>query len=96
MRFWFRELVGWCLLVLGLLGFAASYWGFLLHNHILEAGPMTFISFIVFRGGLQMLKIAVAARICLQAQEKMVEPKPRRAGYVASARPRTMTSTTAS
>jgi hypothetical protein len=68
MRFWLREIAGWLLLVLGLFGFYVSFL-LLLDQKPIDAGPLTFIAFIVFRGGMQLLKVAVAARICLQAQE---------------------------
>ncbi|MGE3804891.1 MAG: hypothetical protein AB7K24_09490 [Gemmataceae bacterium] len=68
MRFWLREIIGWFLLVLGLIGFGTSYW-LLLDQRPIDAAPLTFIAFIIFRGGMQLLKMGVAARICLQGQE---------------------------
>ena len=81
MRFWVRELAGWLLVVCGLLLFWLVL--ALLNDQtdgrpsprILEAGPVTLIGVIVFRGGIHLLKVAVAARICLQAQER---PRPER------------------
>ncbi len=72
MRFWSREIGGWALIVLGLVVFYRSY--FLLtdgSNKILEGGAVTLVGIILFRGGIHLLKVAVAARICLQAQEKL-------------------------
>ena len=70
MRFWAREVVGWALVILGLFVF---FWCFLLliQHYILEGGPLTLIGVIIFRGGIHLLKVAVAARVAQQAQEKM-------------------------
>ncbi|GIW81260.1 MAG: hypothetical protein KatS3mg105_3067 [Gemmatales bacterium] len=72
MWFWIRELGGWALVGLGLFGFyicAALLSGS--PPRLIESIPMTFISFIVFRGGIQLLKTAVAARICLEADRRL-------------------------
>jgi hypothetical protein len=70
MRFWVREAAGWLLIALGLYVFWLCY--LLLQGHsILEAGPLAFIGFIIFRGGIHLLKVAVAARICLQVQGRL-------------------------
>ena len=78
MRFWFRELAGWLLVGLGLYLFLivttemlnpAIQW-----EQYLEAGPMTLIGFILFRGGIHLLKVAVAARICMQASAELTRP----------------------
>src|SRR5205085_4861952 len=73
MRFWIRELAGWLLIGLGLYVFFACY--VILVNqgpHLIEAGPLTFIGFIIFRGGIHLLKVATAARICLHAQSEIL------------------------
>ena len=66
MTLWLRELAGWLLVA----------WGALLlydaalkidSQQIFEAGPLTVIGIIVFRGGIHLLKVAVAARICMKA-----------------------------
>jgi hypothetical protein len=83
MRFWFRELAGWLLILLGLFVFYLC-WALLVRNHIVEAGPMTLIGIIIFRGGIHLLKVAVAARICLDAQKQMNDnPKPLRPNLTA-------------
>jgi hypothetical protein len=80
MRFWIREIMGWLLVGLGLFVFYMCVT--LLFNHsVIEVGPLFVIGIVVFRGGIHLLKVAVAARICLQAQGKMdaapaVVPKP--------------------
>ena len=69
MRFWIREIMGWILVGLGLLVFYMCV--VLFFNHlVIQVGPLFVIGIVVFRGGIHLLKVAVAARICLQAQEK--------------------------
>ena len=88
MRFWIRELAGWLLIALGLYVFFICY--VILVNqgpHLIEAGPLTFIGFIIFRGGIHLLKVATAARICLHAQGEIlrkdnVPKRPAREGAV--------------
>lgn len=80
MRFWLRELAGWLLVCLGLLIFYACF--VLLANHfITEAGPLVVVGIFVFRGGIHLLKTAIAARVCLHANAQMLqrEPGPERA-----------------
>jgi hypothetical protein len=70
MRFWIRETLGWVLVGLGLFDFYMCV--VLLFNHsVIEVGPMFVIGIVVFRGGIHLLKVAVAARICMQAQAKI-------------------------
>jgi hypothetical protein len=63
MRFayWSREVAGWVLILGGLYAFVQAY-DLLLSKRIFEATPMVFIGFIVFRGGVHVLKVAVAAQ----------------------------------
>jgi len=98
MRFWSREIAGWGLVVLGLLMFYQCF-HFLNRTVVLrdangvervelrpgyiEAGQWSIIGIFVFRGGIHLLKVAVAARVCMQANEqskpeKKVAPMPRR------------------
>jgi hypothetical protein len=77
MRFWGREIAGWLLLLMGLYVFLTCY--AMLANidqppRILEAGPLVVIGFVVFRGGIHLLKVAAAARVCLQAQAMLKGP----------------------
>lgn len=74
MRFWTREIAGWLLVLLGLFGFYICV-ALLLRGKIVETGPMMFIAIVVFRGGLHLLKVALAARICAQAQESALAPE---------------------
>lgn len=68
MRYWMREVAGWLLVGLGLMTFYLSY--LMLRNHdVMEAWPLAFIGFILFRGGIHLLKVAVAARLWARAQQ---------------------------
>jgi len=70
MRFWIREVMGWLLVGMGLFVFYMCL--VLLFNHyITEVGVVFIIGIIVFRGGIHLLKVAVAARICMLAQGKI-------------------------
>jgi hypothetical protein len=69
MRFWIRELAGWVLVGLGLLTFYGCY-EMLLRRNVVETGTLTVIGIFLFRGGIHLLKMAVAAQICLQAQQE--------------------------
>jgi hypothetical protein len=66
---WIRELAGWLLIGLGLLVFLYAL-ETLERGRPIEAGPATLIGIVVFRGGIHLLKVAVAARVCLRAQEQ--------------------------
>jgi hypothetical protein len=76
--YWSREVAGWLLILAGLLTFWQAY-VFLLDRRILEAGPLSFIGFIVFRGGVHVLKVAVAAQAA-RGQTEAAQPPARRIG----------------
>ena len=59
---WAREIAGWVLLGVGLAAFAVCYLVFLLDRRGVSAAVLGFIGFVVFRGGLHLLKVAMAAR----------------------------------
>lgn len=67
-----REIGGWLLVVLGLWAFRES-WLMLRDRQIFEAPTMAVIGFIVFRGGIHLLKVAVAARITAQTGRQLDE-----------------------
>jgi len=81
MRYWWREIAGWLLVGLGLYLFFISA-ALLLGPEFdwpqfVQVGPMIVIAFVVFRGGIHLLKVAVAARICMQAQSEILrQDKP--------------------
>jgi hypothetical protein len=53
--------VGWALILLGLAAFWNSY-VLLMNKMVFQAGPTVFMGFIIFRGGIHILKVAVAAQ----------------------------------
>jgi hypothetical protein len=68
-HYWVREILGWVLVVIGLYVFLVCLAILLRPNpSILEAPPLVIIGIIVFRGGIHLLKVAVAARVCMQTQ----------------------------
>jgi hypothetical protein len=76
MRFWIREILGWALVLLGLAVFWICFLMLVSRPPLLlQAGMLTFIGFILFRGGLHLLKVAVAARICLHAERQIERQK---------------------
>src|SRR5438105_3031074 len=79
MRFWTRELAGWLLIVVGLFIFRQCY-NLLSHpeQFFLQGSALTLIGIIVFRGGIHLLKIAVAAQVCVQANESLEQRVPAR------------------
>jgi hypothetical protein len=68
-RFWFRELAGWLLVAMGLYVFVVCL-ALLLHPQpgICEASGLSVIGIVVFRGGIHLLKVAVAARVSMAAR----------------------------
>jgi hypothetical protein len=87
MRFWTREIAGWALLTLGLYTFYRDYQ--LLLGEVprpLEEAMLTVIGVFVFRGGIQLLKVAVAARVCLEAQFRQERDRAKPGGMLMSSR----------
>jgi hypothetical protein len=70
--FYVREVAGWVLMVLGLWLFYQSY-ALLMNRMIIQSGPTVLMGIVVFRGGIHLLKVAVAARVCQQAP---IESRP--------------------
>ena len=75
--YWSREVAGWLLILVGLWIFWNTY--VLLNNRrIFEAAPMAFIGFVVFRGAVHLLKVAVAAQAARTLPETSAQPTTRR------------------
>ena len=70
MRYWLRELGGWALVLIGLI-FCYLAFELTVRNKILNAWPVALMGIFVFRGGIHLLKVAMAARVCQQAQERL-------------------------
>lgn len=70
MRYWWRELGGWLLIGAGMLFFFVAY-QFCDRRRLLEAWPIALMGIVIFWGGIHLLKVAVAARICQQAQDRL-------------------------
>jgi hypothetical protein len=76
MRFWWREVAGWLLVLLGLVVFYECFVLLVNEHAIFETGPLMLIGIILFRGGIQLLKVALAARIATQAREQVSATRP--------------------
>jgi hypothetical protein len=74
MRFWGREIAGWLLVGLGLFVFYICFDMLLQRDpYLIQVGPMSVIGIFIFRGGIHLLKVAVAARICTQPPPRSPE-----------------------
>jgi hypothetical protein len=67
MRYLWREIIGWALVALGVVIFLWAALLLTIYHGVFEAGPMTIAGIFVFRGGIHLLKVAVAARVCTEA-----------------------------
>jgi NADH:ubiquinone oxidoreductase subunit 6 (subunit J) len=79
-RFWFRELIGWLLIAIGLYVFAVCLSSLATPPApgvygLLEAPILTVIGIFIFRGGIHLLKVAVAARLSLRTHEELRKQK---------------------
>jgi hypothetical protein len=59
--YWSREIAGWALILIGLCVCWNAY-SLFLNKRVLDGTPVMFMGFIVFRGGIHVLKVAVAAQ----------------------------------
>src|SRR5947208_16295896 len=75
MRFWLREVAGWSLVGIGLVVFSLVVY-LLAHGHVWQTTTMAVVVVFIFRGGIHLLKMALAARICEQAALALREPPP--------------------
>jgi hypothetical protein len=75
MSFWVREIAGWLLVLLGLFIFYICFAILLGGPLFLEAIGTTVIGIVVYRSGIHLLKVAVAARVCMHAQVRLREER---------------------
>jgi hypothetical protein len=92
---WFRELAGWLLLGAGLGAFVLCYVQFLLNGLVVEGVIWGFAGLTIFRGGLAMLKLAVASRAARDVKREMAamaspvkQVRPQLGGNQPAGRPR--------
>jgi hypothetical protein len=79
MRFWIREIAGWLLVFLGLYIFFVCLSEVVGQSRprFLSAPFVLMVGFFIFRGGIHLLKVAVAARICLHAERQVARQAER-------------------
>lgn len=65
-----REIVGWLLVLGGL--YMLLTWGMDLirDRKVFAASVVVFAAMAVFRGGIQLIKVATAAHVCLTAEQR--------------------------
>jgi hypothetical protein len=70
MSFWLREFAGWLLVGLGLYVFYLTYI-FCGARLPIEGGILMIVGIFIFRGGIHLLKVAIAARIAREGQQRL-------------------------
>ena len=73
MSYWLREVMGWVLVAFGLAVFCLVLLH-LIEGAVYQTMGMIVVGVFTFRGGIHLLKVAIAARVCAEAATKMREP----------------------
>lgn len=73
MSYWLREFFGWALVAVGLAIFGLVILH-LIEGLVYQTVGMTVIGIFVFRGGIHLLKVALAARVCEQTAAHLRVP----------------------
>lgn len=84
MSYWLREVMGWVLVAVGLAVFGLVILH-LIEGLVYQTMGMVVIGIFTFRGGIHLLKVAIAARICDEAAANIRAPinaMPTRRGRV--------------
>jgi hypothetical protein len=74
MSHWLREIVGWVLLGAGVAAFVMVFM-FLSNRWIIEGFVFLWAGVFLFRGGLHLLKVAMAARAAREVRKEVVSQK---------------------
>lgn len=69
MSYWLRELMGWALVAIGLAIFGLVLL-YLIEGMVYQTMGMVIIGIFTFRGGIHLLKVALAARVCNDAMQR--------------------------
>src|SRR5580765_4393196 len=75
MSYWLRELMGWALVAIGLAVFVLVILH-LIEGLVYQTMGMIIIGVFTFRGGIHLLKVALAARVCSEAAIAVQAPAP--------------------
>ena len=70
MRYWFREVIGWGLIGVGLVLFYEVY-ELAFQKRPCELLVVALVGVLIFRGGIHLVKVALAARVCEQAEDRL-------------------------
>jgi len=73
MSYWLREIFGWILVLIGLAVFFLNIL-MLIGGAVFSSAAMTVIGIFIFRGGIHLLKVALAARVCEQTAAHLRGP----------------------
>jgi len=69
-RYFWREALSVVLMLMGIFGLVQAL-GLVAQRQVIGASVVGVLSLFVFRGGLSLLKVAVAARIVQQTQDRL-------------------------
>lgn len=64
---WILESIGWLLLILGMYTFYTCF-GFLNNGQVVEGAVGGGIGFVVFRGGISLIRLSVASRAIIHGK----------------------------
>lgn len=68
MFFVIRETAGWLLIVAALYLIQLALLDYVQHGKVVEAGIIVMAAMFVFKGGIHLIRVATAARICMSTR----------------------------